>query len=73
MCAEEFTHLLRPLEQHEMSAFEADIEAGWQKLAARLDKLNNHRNCGESYCIDLPSPHGRLAAPVPPRRENVGD
>ncbi|MBO0360498.1 hypothetical protein J0X19_21230 [Hymenobacter sp. BT186] len=63
MHLQEFEQWCRHLALQEAPVVAAELAAGWQQLARRLDQLplNGQRSASLSYrCIDLPGPHGGL-------------
>ena len=68
MHTEEFDYLIRRAAQSFRPSSEAEIEVGWQRLLAvsggivyRLGAEGRQPPC----YIDLPGPHGQLAACIP--------
>jgi len=64
MTVKQFEHLLRRLTPHAAKSSAADIDAGWQQLAIRLDQLQPPGRSGSNLarqCVDRPGPHGALS------------
>ena len=68
MHTEEFDYLIRRAAQSFKPSSEAEIEVGWQRLLAvpgGMDYWLGSEARQPPYYIDLPDPHGQLAAYFP--------
>ncbi|MBG8555754.1 hypothetical protein [Hymenobacter guriensis] len=64
MHSHDIDRLLQQLAEKYAKSPELEIEAGWQKLAARLDQTTEQSDTAiaKRHCVDRPGPHGGLAA-----------
>jgi hypothetical protein len=64
MHTEEFDYLICRAAQSFIPSSEAEIEVGWQQLLAISGGMDYQLDGAQRQlgCVDLPGPHGRLAA-----------